>query len=81
MRLPRNETGRGLLNRLEKFGYEKTRQSGRHIRLTRQKGEKTHHITIPDHRPLRVGTLSSTLRDISIHLEMTKEDLIKELYS
>lgn len=28
MRLPRNETDRGLLTKLEKYGYEKTRQSG-----------------------------------------------------
>ena len=81
MRLPRNETGRGLLRKLEKYGYEKTRQSGSHIRLTRQQGEESHHITIPDHKPLRVGTLSSILRDIANHLGKSKEDLIKELYS
>lgn len=81
MRLPRNETGRGLLTKLEKYGYEKTRQSGSHIRLTRQQGEETHHITIPDHKPLRVGTFSSILRDIADHLGKSKEDLINELYS
>jgi predicted RNA binding protein YcfA (HicA-like mRNA interferase family) len=74
MRLPRNETGRRLLKKLEKYGYKQTRRSGSHIRMTRyQEGEETHHITVPDHAPLRVGTLASILRDIADHLGKSKE--------
>ncbi len=81
MKLPRNETGRNLSKKLKKYGYEQTRQSGSHIRLSRKEGTETHHITIPDHKPLRVGTLSSILRDIAQHLGKSKETLRAELYA
>jgi predicted RNA binding protein YcfA (HicA-like mRNA interferase family) len=80
VRLPRSETGRELSKKLGIYGYQQTRQTGSHIRLTRQQGEETHHITIPDHKPLRVGTLSNILLDIANHLGKSKEDIIKELY-
>jgi predicted RNA binding protein YcfA (HicA-like mRNA interferase family) len=64
MRLPRDVTGRALASRLASLGYRVTRQSGSHIRLTtEQHGE--HHITIPEHDPLRVGTLSAVLSDVA----------------
>lgn len=57
MKLPRDLSGRDLSKALRKLGYEITRQTGSHIRLTTQrKGE--HHLTIPDHASLKVGTLS-----------------------
>jgi hypothetical protein len=59
-----------------------TRLQGRqesHIRLTTLlKGE--HHITVPKHKSLKVGTLNSILNDIASHLEMDKPVLIKELF-
>jgi predicted RNA binding protein YcfA (HicA-like mRNA interferase family) len=54
MRLPRDVTGRALAARLAALDYRVTRQSGSHIRLTTQAGGE-HHITIPEHDPLRVG--------------------------
>ena len=51
-----------------------------HIRLTTQrKGE--HHITIPNHSNLRIGTLSSIIQAIANHLEKNKEEIVKELFS
>lgn len=67
------------LNYLKKFGYEITRQTGSHIRLTTHlKGE--HHITIPRHKSLKVGTLNSILKDVANHLGIDKKTLIKELF-
>ncbi len=67
----------GLLTR---FGYEITRQAGSHLRLTSTlKGE--HHLTIPRHKPLKVGTLSSIFNDVALHMEMTRDSLVKELFS
>jgi len=61
------------------LGYESTRQVGSHIRLTtRENGE--HHITIPSHNPLKVGTLSSILKDIAEHFKITKEKLFERLF-
>ncbi len=80
MKLPRDLTGRELAGLLTRFGYQITRQTGSHIRLTTvQNGE--HHVTIPDHSPLRAGMLSSILNDISAHLGMQKKELIEQLFS
>ena len=62
MKLPREISGEDLAKLLEKYGYEITRQTGSHIRLTTTvKGE--HHIIIPAHKYLKIGTLSSILSD------------------
>ena len=79
MKLPRDISGDELSRLLKKLGYTIVRQSGSHIRLTTiQKGE--HHITIPSHDPLKIGTLSSILSDIAEHFEVSKQDLINQLF-
>lgn len=50
------------------------------MRLTRV-AEGEHHITIPRHSVLKVGTLSRILKDVADHLKMSKEDMIRELWS
>ena len=42
--------------------------------------EGEHHITVPRHKTLRVGTLNNILADIASHLEKEKDALIKELF-
>ncbi len=79
MRIPRDLTGKELIKALGKLGYEVTRQSGSHIRLTTSKNG-THHVTIPDHRPIKVGTLSGILGDIAVHHQMTREELLALLF-
>lgn len=79
MRLPRDWSGDDLIRRLEKVGYKPTRQSGSHVRLTRREGEEEHHITIPRHTSLRVGTLNRILVDVASHLGISKEDLLKQI--
>ncbi len=79
MKLPRDLTGTELAKKLRPLGYEITRQSGSHIRLTTaQNGE--HHVTIPQHNPLRVGTLSGILGDVADHFKMTRAELIQKLF-
>ncbi len=79
MKLPRDISGHDLIRYLKPFGYEVTRQSGSHIRLTTLKNGE-HHITIPNHDPLRIGTLASILVDIAAHFQLTKDQLIRELF-
>ncbi|MEQ8626739.1 type II toxin-antitoxin system HicA family toxin [Ekhidna sp.] len=74
MSLPRDLTGKQLIKLLKKLDYEETRQTGSHIRLTTPK-KGTHHITIPNHRPIKLGTLSSILKAVGHHFEMTKEEV------
>jgi predicted RNA binding protein YcfA (HicA-like mRNA interferase family) len=57
MRLPRDLTGAQLVRALDKLGYVPTRQTGSHVRLTCQLPAQ-HHVTIPLHDPLRIGTLA-----------------------
>lgn len=60
MRLPRDLSAADLIQVLKPFEYQVTRQTGSHLRLTtNQRGE--HHITIPQHGPLRIGTLSAIM--------------------
>ena len=79
MRLPRDVSGQELAKRLERFGYTVTRQTGSHMRLTTMRGGE-HHITIPRHGSLRVGTLSAIVREVADHLGMSREQLLKELF-
>ncbi|TAD86131.1 MAG: type II toxin-antitoxin system HicA family toxin [Bacteroidetes bacterium] len=79
MKMPRDLSGQEPVKYLKPYGYIITRQTGSHIRLTTQlKGE--HHITVPNHDTLKIGTLSSILTDIALHLGTTKEVLSKELF-
>ena len=57
MKLPRDVSGDDLAKALRVLGYETTRQTGSHCRLTTSLGGE-HHVTIPRHSPLRVGTHS-----------------------
>lgn len=80
MRLPRDITGDDLAKALRVLGYECTRQTGSHMRLTTsQRGE--HHVTIPRHNPLRVGTLSGILADVAAHFQANREDIATRLFS
>jgi predicted RNA binding protein YcfA (HicA-like mRNA interferase family) len=75
MRLPRDLSGRELA----RFGYTVTRQTGGHIRLTTTVGGE-HHLTIPDHQALRVGTLAAILDDVASHLGRGREDLLGDIF-
>ncbi len=80
MRLPRDLGGEELARLLRKYDYEVTRQVGSHMRLTTLR-DGEHHVTIPRHTPLRVGTLNEILREVAAHLDMERDDLLKSLFS
>ena len=79
MRIPRNLSGALLVKRLECLGYVVTRQTGSHLRLTSQT-VGIHHLTIPAHDPLRIGTLAAILDSISKHHGLTKDELLQRLF-
>ena len=79
MKLPRDITGTALAKRLGKLGYEVTPTTGSHQRLTTPlHGE--HHITIPLHSPLRVGTLAAILSEVADHHAMSRDDLVARVF-
>lgn len=79
MKLPRDLSGLDLARALSGIGYRITRQTGSHIRLTLEIPTQ-HHITIPAHDPLKVGTLSAILAEIAGHLKVSREELLKQLF-
>lgn len=78
MRIPRDLSGADLVKRLGRLGYEVTRQTGSHIRLTTQEHGQ-HHVTIPNHDPLRIGTLAAILDGVAAHHGFSREELLKTL--
>lgn len=62
-----------------RLGYRQTRQSGSHVRLTRTSDDGDHHVTVPLHSPLRVGTLNAILGDVAAHLGMSRDDVIRRV--
>ncbi len=79
MRLPRDLSGEELAVLLGRYGYEVTRQTGSHMRLTTTEGGE-HHVTIPRHESLRVGTLNAIVRDIAEHLDIPRQTLLETLF-
>jgi predicted RNA binding protein YcfA (HicA-like mRNA interferase family) len=79
MRIPRDVSGDELAKLLKRYGYEVTRQVGSHMRLTTERGGE-HHITIPQHKPLRIGTLNGILKDVAEHLKLSRDDLAESLF-
>ena len=80
MKLARDVGGEELAALLGRYGYKITRQTGSHMRLTSTSKGFEHHLTIPQHKPLRVGTLSSIVDEIAAYLEIERQELVKELF-
>jgi len=79
LKLPRDLPGEQLASLLRRYGYETTRQTGSHLRLTSTAKGSEHHITIPRHKELKVGTLNAILSDVAGYLEMDREELAEDL--
>jgi predicted RNA binding protein YcfA (HicA-like mRNA interferase family) len=78
MKLLRDMSGENLAKALKVFGYQITRQTGSHMRLTTIEGGE-HHITIPRHDPLRIGTLAAILDDVATHFGVSRDELLEKI--
>jgi predicted RNA binding protein YcfA (HicA-like mRNA interferase family) len=78
VKLPRDLSGAELARALAKVGNRVTRQSGSHIRLTADVPSQ-HHVTVPAHDPLKVGTLSAILGDVAAHLKLDRQEFLRRL--
>ena len=78
MKTPRDISGAELAKALGKLGYAVTRQTGSHLRVTtHQHGE--HHEVVPNHSPIKIGTLKSILRNVAEHHRIGVRDLLERL--
>jgi predicted RNA binding protein YcfA (HicA-like mRNA interferase family) len=75
VKVPRDLSSTQLIRLLSNFGYEITRQTGSHIRLTTQSNGQ-HHIT----DPLKIGTLNAILRSVAEHLGLTKDEFLEQMF-
>lgn len=80
MKIPRDVGGEELIDLLAEFGYSTTRQTGSHVRLTSSIKGTEHHITIPCHKSLKLGTLSGILTAVASYLEIDRQQFIKSLF-
>jgi predicted RNA binding protein YcfA (HicA-like mRNA interferase family) len=79
VKLPRDLSASDLEKALRRaFGYQFARQLGSHRRLTTQIGGE-HHVTIPNHDPLRPGTLRAILGEVMAHHRLTFEQVLQQL--
>lgn len=79
MRLPRDLTGAQLIRALGKLGYCVSRQTGSHVRLTCSVPSQ-HHVTVPLHDPLRIGTLAGILAAVAEARGETRDQVVVELF-
>ncbi len=79
-RLPRDIDGQRLILLLQKLKYSVVRQTGSHTRLTCNTEFAEHHITVPLHSPLKIGTLNSILNDIADFHSLSKDQLVLILF-
>lgn len=77
MKLPRDLCGRELAEFLcRRWGYRKVNQVGSHIVLQTDEPEP-HRVAVPDHKPLRIGTLNAILRAVAAAKRTTREALLE----
>jgi len=80
MKIPRDLNAENLIKILKQLDYIQVRQTGSHIRLKRIFNNMEHNITIPNHNPIKIGTLNNIFKDIASNLNIPKSDLINRLF-
>ncbi|MXX37390.1 MAG: type II toxin-antitoxin system HicA family toxin [Gemmatimonadetes bacterium] len=81
MMLPRDMSGDELVRLLHRhYAYRVVRQRGSHIRLVTYIKGSEHHVSIPRHSQLKVGTLHVILSRVAAYLEISQSELRKQLF-
>ena len=79
MKLPRDLSGAELVKVLCKhYVYVRLHQEGRHKVLQTEQPVR-HRLSVPDHSPLRLGTLNALLNAVSRAQGVTKDDILEKL--
>jgi predicted RNA binding protein YcfA (HicA-like mRNA interferase family) len=79
VKVPRDLSGKELIRTLERIGYVHLRTEGSHASLvSKQFGE--HHIAVPLHKSLKLGTLSGIVNDIAEHRRISKQEALEILF-
>ncbi len=78
MKIPRDVNGPQLVKALRVLAYEVNRQKGSHIRVTTRLDGENHEV-VPNHHPIKTGTLSGILKHIAAHHHLTLQKLLEKL--
>lgn len=78
MKLPRDVNGAELVKALRVLGYIVDRQKGSHIRITTQQDGENHEV-IPNHQPIKPGTLSGILKSVAMHHGLSVQELLEKI--
>lgn len=70
-------SGKEVIKRLGKHGFQVIRQKGSHVRLKMNTGAEAYELTVPIHKELDRGTLRSIIRSLE---KCLPEKIIKELF-
>jgi predicted RNA binding protein YcfA (HicA-like mRNA interferase family) len=68
-----------LIKALTRLGYSVTRQTGSHIRLTTDTPQQ-HHVTVPNHSPIKIGTLNGILSSVATLHHLSRDELVRRLF-
>ena len=78
MKVPRDLSGNEVVRGLRRVGYEQARQKGDHVYMTTAvNGE--HHVSVPLQNPIKVGTLTTILRQVAVHLQVDRDELLRRM--
>lgn len=67
-----------IINQIKLSDHPSERQP--YYRLTASINKDDYHITIPNHNPIKIGTINKILKDIADHNNISKEELIEKLF-
>jgi predicted RNA binding protein YcfA (HicA-like mRNA interferase family) len=79
MKTPRDISGKEFVKALKVFDYKVVRQTGSHIMVTSNVNHE-HHLAIPNHNSLKIGTLNAIVSRVAEHFEITKEEVMNKLF-
>jgi predicted RNA binding protein YcfA (HicA-like mRNA interferase family) len=79
MKIPGDVKGDEFVKALKRLGFTVSRQTGSYIRMSVKTNDIDFHITIPNHSPIKIGTLNTILNEISTNVNINKQEIIELL--
>ncbi len=76
MKIPGDISGKDIIKALKIFEYNVVRQNGSHIMVTTSKNGE-HHLAIPNHNPIKTGTLNGIISQVAHNFNYQKKKFFK----
>lgn len=81
MKLPRDLSGEQVVQLLSRhYNYRLRRTRGSHMTATLTTTTDEHSVTVPRHRPVRIGTLARIVSDVATFLRVSNDEVRKKLF-